>query len=211
MSCCTATMAHNTLARIATRRRRSISMPMYTSTETDIGEGVLSVLSAPHTRAYVRSLSNAAAIVLTTPSAPPSRKRLKRHHGEATYSHRLPGPTPPHPSNTTANSVTNDHRSDTTNSSQQGGDITYNVCYAEEGPLSWKEALAQPFLSCGLCQDDLEEKPDSARQMEETMEGCDWPTLLWHLSGLEFLRLSCIEPEVMDAFVTDKIVITGVM
>eukprot|EP00581_Thalassiosira_minuscula_P010876 CAMPEP_0183732056 /NCGR_PEP_ID=MMETSP0737-20130205/37368_1 /TAXON_ID=385413 /ORGANISM="Thalassiosira miniscula, Strain CCMP1093" /LENGTH=184 /DNA_ID=CAMNT_0025964961 /DNA_START=55 /DNA_END=609 /DNA_ORIENTATION=+ len=184
-------------------------MPMYTSTETDIGEGVLSVLSAPHTRAYVRSLSNAAAIVLTTPSAPPSRKRLKRHHGEATYP-RLSSPTPPQAFNTTTDRASND-RSDTINSSQQGSDITYNVCYAEEGPLSWKEALAQPFLSCGLCQDDLEEKPDSARQMEETMEGCDWPTLLWHLSGLEFLRLSCIEPEVMDAFVTDKIVITGVM
>mmetsp|Transcript_33349 Transcript_33349/g.60094 ORF Transcript_33349/g.60094 Transcript_33349/m.60094 type:complete len:91 (+) Transcript_33349:322-594(+) len=70
-----------------------------------------------------------------------------------------------------------------------GMDYIY-ISYSKEDPLSWREAIAQPFQSCGLCQEE-EEKDETTKEMEETTE-TDWATLIWHLSGMEFIRISCI-------------------
>mmetsp|Transcript_15623 Transcript_15623/g.33838 ORF Transcript_15623/g.33838 Transcript_15623/m.33838 type:complete len:106 (+) Transcript_15623:329-646(+) len=81
------------------------------------------------------------------------------------------------------------------------------ISHSEEEPLSWKEAMWQPFLSCGLCSDDDEEEDSS--QKEAVGADADWGTLIWHLSGMEFIRLSCIEPDVLESFGNDKIIISG--
>jgi len=83
------------------------------------------------------------------------------------------------------------------------------ISYSNEEPLSWREAIAQPFLSCGLCQED-EEKDEMTKAMEETTK-TDWATLIWHLSGMEFLRISCIEPEVMESLGGDRMVLSNMM
>eukprot|EP00579_Thalassiosira_antarctica_P018198 CAMPEP_0201948282 /NCGR_PEP_ID=MMETSP0903-20130614/55383_1 /ASSEMBLY_ACC=CAM_ASM_000552 /TAXON_ID=420261 /ORGANISM="Thalassiosira antarctica, Strain CCMP982" /LENGTH=108 /DNA_ID=CAMNT_0048491461 /DNA_START=124 /DNA_END=450 /DNA_ORIENTATION=+ len=72
------------------------------------------------------------------------------------------------------------------------------ISYSKVEPLSWGEAIAQPFLSCGLCQEE-EEKNEMTKEMEETTTKADWATLIWHLSGMEFIRISCIEPEVLES------------
>lgn len=85
------------------------------------------------------------------------------------------------------------------------------VSYSHEDPLSWKEAMWQPFLSCGLCQQDIEDDAQLETKEEEHVEDTDWPTLIWHLSGFEFVRLSCTDPEVMDSVINDKIVVTSMV
>ena len=60
------------------------------------------------------------------------------------------------------------------------------ISYSKEEPLSWREAIAQPFLSCGLCQEE-EEKDEMTKETEETTKA-DWATLIWHLSGMDFFK-----------------------
>lgn len=81
-----------------------------------------------------------------------------------------------------------------------GDDDDIRISYTKEEPLTWHEKITQPFVSCGVCQDD-EEKRDAPPPM-------DLGTLVWYLSGMEFLRLSCVEPDVMESF-NDEVIITG--
>lgn len=87
------------------------------------------------------------------------------------------------------------------------------VSYSHEEPLSWKEAMWQPFLSCGLCQQDIEDDAQLEKKTskEEEHVDTDWPTLIWALSGFEFIRLSCTDPAVMDSVINDKIVVTSMV
>ena len=61
--------------------------------------------------------------------------------------------------------------------------------------------IAQPFLSCGLCQDEV----SSTTTVDE--EPIDWGELCWALSGMEFIRISCTDPDVLDALGNDQIII----
>ena len=80
------------------------------------------------------------------------------------------------------------------------------ISNSHEEPLGWREKLWQPFLSCGILNDETEEGEDMGDQDE--ME-TDWGTLIWTLSGMEFIRLSLVEPEVMESFGHDKIIISN--
>ena len=85
------------------------------------------------------------------------------------------------------------------------------VSYSNEEPLSWKEKILQPFLSCGLCagedeQDEHTEKNDGEAAMS-------WRTWIWCLSGMEFIRISFCEEggeEVLRTFGGDKTMIAGI-
>ena len=82
-----------------------------------------------------------------------------------------------------------------------GDDDDIRISYTKEEPISWKEMLSQPFINCGVCQED-----------EERAKGpppIDLGTMIWYLSGMEFIRLSCVEPEVTESFVEDAI-FTGI-
>ena len=83
------------------------------------------------------------------------------------------------------------------------------IPYSNVEPLSWREAIAQPFLSCGLCLEE-EEKDEITKEMEETTK-TDWATLIWHLSGMEFVRISCIEPEVLESLGSETIILSNMM
>lgn len=84
---------------------------------------------------------------------------------------------------------------------QSTRDFIRHISYTKEEPLSWKEMIAQPFLSCGLCQDEA----SSTTTVDE--EPIDWGELCWALSGMEFIRISCTDPDVLDALGNDQIII----
>ena len=83
-------------------------------------------------------------------------------------------------------------------------------------PLTCQETMWQPFLSCGLCQDEIEQDLDSsynnnAQENKEEVE-TDWGQLLWNLSGMEFLRIACEDAKVIDDTTTipsDSIIVSA--
>ena len=79
------------------------------------------------------------------------------------------------------------------------GDI--NISHSEEAPVSLLRS--SPFLSCGLFQqDDIEQ--DDATTTEKHNEHVDinWTEMIWTLTGMRFLQISCIEPDVLDSLST---------
>ena len=80
-------------------------------------------------------------------------------------------------------------------------------------PLTCQETMWQPFLSCGLCQDEIEEDLNSSynkntREDKEEVE-TDWGQLLWNLSGMEFLRLACEDAKAIDTIPNDSIIVSA--
>ena len=73
------------------------------------------------------------------------------------------------------------------------GDI--NISHSEEAPVSLLRSI--PFLSCGLFQDDIEQDDDTEKH--EHVNGMDWVELIWTLTGMRFIQISCIEPDILDS------------
>ena len=73
------------------------------------------------------------------------------------------------------------------------GDI--NISHSEEAPVSLLRS--SPFLSCGLFQDDIEQDDDTEKH--EHVNGMDWVELIWTLTGMRFIQISCIEPDILDS------------
>mmetsp|Transcript_9661 Transcript_9661/g.20907 ORF Transcript_9661/g.20907 Transcript_9661/m.20907 type:complete len:146 (+) Transcript_9661:3-440(+) len=104
------------------------------------------------------------------------------------------------------------------NDGQQRSESVYNkdivsINYTKEEPLSWNEALAQFCFSCGLSQEvDVEQEEEAQlllscgpcqekdgttmimmEEMTTEMDVADsWTALLWHLSGMEFIRIASV-------------------
>ena len=81
-----------------------------------------------------------------------------------------------------------------------------NISHAEEEPLSWTDSITHQLMSCGLIQEHDDEEVEDHEQMPEPS---DWQSWIWHLSGMEFVRISCLDPEVMESLGSDKIIITN--
>ena len=73
------------------------------------------------------------------------------------------------------------------------GDI--NISHSEEAPVSLLRS--SPFLSCGLFQDDIEQDDDTEKH--EHVNEIDWVELIWTLTGMRFIQISCIEPDILDS------------
>ena len=73
------------------------------------------------------------------------------------------------------------------------GDI--NISHSEEAPVSLLRS--SPFLSCGLFQDDIEQDDDTEKH--EHVNEMDWVELIWTLTGMRFIQISCIEPDILDS------------
>lgn len=78
------------------------------------------------------------------------------------------------------------------------------VSHSSEDPLSWSDSLTHSLLSCGLFQDYDDSGDDD---FFETNDIPDWGTIVWTLSGMEFLRLSFSQPETLES---DSAVARGV-
>ena len=81
-------------------------------------------------------------------------------------------------------------------------------------PLTCQETMWQPFLSCGLCQDEIEEDLNSSynKNTQENKEEVetDWGRLIWNLSGMEFLRLACEDAKAIDdTMPNDSIIVSS--
>lgn len=79
-------------------------------------------------------------------------------------------------------------------------------------PLTCQETMWQPFLSCGLCQDEIEEDLNSSynKNTQENKEETDWGQLIWNLSGMEFLRLACEDAKAIDdTMPNDSIIVSS--
>lgn len=81
-------------------------------------------------------------------------------------------------------------------------------------PLTCQETMWQPFLSCGLCQEEIEQDLNSSynKNTQEDKEEVetDWGQLLWNLSGMEFLRLACEDTRAIDDTIpNDSIIISS--
>lgn len=65
-------------------------------------------------------------------------------------------------------------------------DLSATLSISNHGPISCKDALEQPFLSCGVFPEE-----DDGEFLEE-IDGVvsDWGTLAWHLLGFEFIRMT---------------------
>ena len=77
------------------------------------------------------------------------------------------------------------------------GDI--NISHSEEAPVSLLRS--SPFLSCGLFQqDDIEQNESDAteKQHDEHTE-INWAEMIWTLTGMRFIQISCIEPDVLNS------------
>ena len=178
------------------------------------------------TRSATSLSSNPHIIEKITRLSPSSSSLIKSHHGEA---HDIP-PRLIHieiSSSESTKAITNstnshhDHdelhdtprtiRSDISSSEFVNpddaswcrlGDIY--ISNSHEEPLGWKEQLLQPFLSCGLCTEGTEDE-DSLMGGEPEID-TDWGTLIWTLSGLEFIRLSAaLNPMCWNLLVMTKL------
>ena len=81
-------------------------------------------------------------------------------------------------------------------------------------PLTCQETMWQPFISCGLCQDEIEQDLNSSynKNTQEDKEEVetDWGQLLWILSGMEFLRLACEDAKAIDdTMPNDSIIVSS--
>ena len=81
-------------------------------------------------------------------------------------------------------------------------------------PLTCQETMWQPFISCGLCQDEIEQDLNSSynKNTQEDKEEVetDWGQLLWNLSGMEFLRIACEDAKAIDdTMPNDSIIVSS--